>query len=219
MTIYFSITKVTDLGDDIWSGEIGPDELGIMGKPLQSVGKRSVVLLAQATYNPSDQSLKFSRHDVQLLNSGSGSQTVFVGDSIGKEHKDDLDRGAGAENDAPSPSRNGGDRDYLVEISQLSKGVQLAGKYILGNVREFYSGELDRGKQRNFTERPDNFWAVRIQPRDVSLVITVRGKPDRFSSTRLRLKSDQHGYTRFKVRNVREAEEALKIIKNAKRKF
>lgn len=219
MTIRFSITNVTDLGNDLWLGKAGPDELAIMGQPLQSVGNRSVVLVAQATYNPSDKSLTFDRHDVQVLNSGTGSQTVFVGDNIGKDSTNNLARGETDQVDAPSPSKNRRDNDYLAEVNQLSRDVQLAGNYILENVRKFYNGDLQRGKQRNFTERPDNFWAVRVQPRDDSLVVTVRGEPDRFSSTLLDLKPDQHGYTRFKVRNAREAEEALRIIKYAKRKF
>ena len=90
---------------------------------------------------------------------------------------------------------------------------------ILREVRHRNPGDLSRGKRHNFSNTPDNFWYVIVQPTSQSLSITVRGKPDQFRPTSLEVKDDRPGYTRFKLRDPAEIDAALAIIGASKRKL
>ncbi len=72
-------------------------------------------------------------------------------------------------------------------------------RQLLSGVRQKSPGDLKRGKSRNFSETPDNFWYVIVQPRIDELSITVHGAVDHFEPVaRLEIKDDR-GNTRFKV--------------------
>lgn len=103
-------------------------------------------------------------------------------------------------------------------LSQLPNRVRDAGIEILKGVRANFPGQLRAVSARRFQETPDNFWFVTIQPRDRSLVITVRGLPDRFGSRKLDIIADRSPYSRFKVRGPSDVAEAVDVILHALRR-
>ena len=62
-----------------------------------------------------------------------------------------------------------------------------------------------------------NFWTVRIQPRDVSLRITVYGKPNSFTNrdSTIELKPDMASYSSFKIHTQKQVSGAVSIIRQA----
>ena len=112
-----------------------------------------------------------------------------------------------------------GDREFLQLVhNELPDPMQRAAAQLLESVRKRYPGELKRGLSRNFSETPDNFWYVIVQPRAEELSITVRGTVDHFSRvSKLEIKDDR-GNTRFKVRGPDDVEAALELIFHARRR-
>ena len=53
------------------------------------------------------------------------------------------------------------------------------------------AGDLKRGGRNNFSNTPDNYWYVIVQPRVQSLSVTVRGPLNRFGTSTLDLKLEQ----------------------------
>jgi hypothetical protein len=94
----------------------------------------------------------------------------------------------------------------------------VAAKDLFSLVRQLYPGDLKRGKLMNFSNTPDNFWYVIVQPQMQALSITVRGGPERFQPSTLELKPDRPGYTRFKLQASKDTPEVLRIIGKSKRK-
>ncbi len=89
----------------------------------------------------------------------------------------------------------------------------------MAGVRHRSTGDLKRGKARNFSDTPDNFWYVIVQPQISQLSITVRGPVEHFEGVaKLPLKDDR-GDTLFKVTDEADVAAALDLIFHAKRKL
>ncbi|GAA2164778.1 hypothetical protein GCM10009845_21020 [Pedococcus bigeumensis] len=68
-------------------------------------------------------------------------------------------------------------------------------------------------------ETPDNFWTVKIQPRDASLRITLRGEASKFPPLpALDLKDDRNGYSTFKVRTMADVPTAISLLERSLRR-
>jgi hypothetical protein len=126
--------------------------------------------------------------------------------------------GIQAATDAPRSYGNG-DREFLRMVAlELAGNAKKAAERLLETLRARFPGDLKRGNSRNFSNTPDNFWYVVVQPRVQNLSVTVRGEPDRFKPSTFELKADRPGYTRFKISHPSEVEEALRLITLSKRK-
>lgn len=78
---------------------------------------------------------------------------------------------------------------------------------------------MPSGTKAKFVEAPDNFWTVKIQPRDASLLLTVRGKPERYHQfASLDVKPDQNGYSRFKLSSTRQLPLVLQLLAQVPRR-
>jgi hypothetical protein len=72
-----------------------------------------------------------------------------------------------------------GDHEFCLLAEQLLTGeAQEAAIDLIRGVRQRWPGDLKRGKRNNFSNTPDNFWYVIIQPRVMALSVTIRGKPE-----------------------------------------
>ncbi len=123
----------------------------------------------------------------------------------------------GSVNDATSSDPNG-DKKFL---QQLPPHLRRLGEHFLIDVRKQFKGELQfRPKSRRYVESPDNFWTVKPQPRDKSLRITVRGTPSYFPKSRsIPLVLDMNGYSSFKVNSLKQIDEAISTLMQAKKKL
>tara|TARA_R110002110_G_scaffold17527_12_gene74883 strand:+ start:224035 stop:224385 length:351 start_codon:yes stop_codon:yes gene_type:complete len=112
-----------------------------------------------------------------------------------------------------------GDQEFLSLVKELLEPpMAKAAEALLRGVRQRYTGDFKRGKSRNFSDTPDNFWYVIIQPQIQQLSVTVRGTVDHFEPVAKLPIKDDRGNTLFKLTSESEVPAALKIIFHAKKK-
>ncbi|MBU2959858.1 hypothetical protein KO516_03260 [Citreicella sp. C3M06] len=213
MTLKMTASEVKQLGADLWSFEMPPHHIRHFGSPASSKGARSVILFDACIFSPERKELSFRADDVTPLNVGTTSTVIGILTSPNSaEH-------LAASAEAGSRILGPGDREFISLVQkELSQKMVDAATLLLESVRERSPGDLKRGKSRNFSETPDNFWYIIVQPRIDELSITIRGPVDRFEDlTKLEVKDDR-GNTRFKVRGPEEVEDALNLIFHANRK-
>ena len=115
-----------------------------------------------------------------------------------------------------SIANNTGDKKFL---NNLPDYLYPLGSKFLKEIRNQYRGHLQyMPVSSKYVERPDNFWTVKIQPRDRSLRVTVRGRPESFPMglrKNLDIKNDMGSYSNFKVMGQDQLKEAIEVIKIA----
>ena len=83
-------------------------------------------------------------------------------------------------------------------------------------MRSQYGGYFQRTRIGRYVNRPNNFWTVKVQPRDQSLRITVRGRHHKFIALdKLGVKPDRTGYSNFKLVSEDQYEQALAALRIA----
>ena len=216
MGLEISASGAEQMGEGVWAIEMPPHQVRMFGSPSNSDGDRSVLLLKSAIYDAASRSLKFTADDAVALNVGTLSETIVVKSSgVAVPEKTSIS-GKVASRLHLGP----GDKEFLSLVKrELPACVQEAAEKLLEGVRRRSSGDLKRGQKKNFSETPDNFWYVIVQPRVKDLQITVRGTVEYFNGiSSLQIKNDR-GNTRFKVKDIRDVEGALSLIFHAKRKY
>jgi hypothetical protein len=208
-------TGVTEIGPGIWELEMPPHQVRHFGSTNHAIGPQSVLMFRSCAYDAEQRQLHFNLEDVAPINVGTTAKAIGIAVGEGDQGLATLPAECSPEPTALGP----GDREFLrLARHELSAGTARAAEKLLLGVREKFAGNLKRGKLRNFSETPDNFWYVIIQPRVDELSITVRGPVDRFAGlTGLGVKDDR-GNTRFKVRGEGDVADALKLIFRAIRK-
>ena len=108
---------------------------------------------------------------------------------------------------------------YLADLS-VDPELRRIGSQLLARVRAKRPGGLRHYPESGrYVETPDNYWTVKIQPRDRSLMITVRGRPELFSTIDgIDVKPDRGSYSRFKVSSAAQVDAAAAVILRARRR-
>lgn len=210
-----TVEQAQEISKGVWSFSLPPHQVRMFGKCDNALGWRSVILLKEAAFNPATGDLAFGVEDATALNIGSSIDTVAV---LSKQIGEQLEEASPAATEKATMSR--GDRDFLDLCRiELPDHMQRTASALLAGVRSRAPGELKRGLSRNFSETPDNFWYVIIQPRVEQLSITVRGPVNLFAGvTHLQVKDDR-GNSLFKVSGEQDVDAALNLIFRAKRKL
>ena len=193
----------------LWLTKVPPHQLSMFGPPNASRGKTSVLLVTEPQFDEEKDQLAVDAGRVLVLNVGSSSRTLVIDADGGELQGESV---ADLTNEGP------GDREFrdLVDV-HLKGEAHEAAHAILTKVRATSSGDLKRGGRNNFSNTPDNFWYVIVQPRTQSLSITVRGEPEKFQPSTLTVVEDRPGFTRFQLRSLDELEEAQRLIKASRR--
>ncbi|HEV2161740.1 MAG TPA: hypothetical protein VGR52_05850 [Stellaceae bacterium] len=217
MALDVSVGGVRQLGPGIWQTELSPRDVRSLGTGLSSSGAISVVLLDKLQRDDKE-TLRFSPHAANVLNVGNTPRTIFIAaneTSGGSERAKPVQ----AKPIVNSSELGRGDKEYLSALHELPEQVRIAGEVLLQRVRGHIPGDLRRISHRRYQETPDNFWFVRIQPRDKSISVTVRGLPNRFNVSKLKIVADRRPYSRFKINHISEVDEAIHVILGAIRKL
>lgn len=210
MNISISLPDAVKIDDGVWKVKLNPSEASVFGKPVQHNSAVSVLLLSESPIDDeSSGSLSFKLNTAKLLSSGNTLTTLVI-DGASKDQK-----GAGSGTEVPIS----GDEHF---ISSLPPKLKELGLNLLTEIRnDNPNGQLvfhpNSGK---YVESPDNYWTVRIQPRDESLRVTVYGLPHSFDADGgiIVLKKDMSSYSAFKVSVKQQLPEALSIIRQARKK-
>jgi hypothetical protein len=204
--VRLTIDEAEQLAPGIWRASINPSDMAMFGSAPSRAGLRTVVLLTDVPqFSPARRQLAFDPRAVRPLNLGTGPEVLMVS-AIGEKQA--------------SPTRQvdargeGGDGEFL---KALPRELLSVGRALIDSVRQQFRGELifveNSGR---YVESPDNFWTVKIQPRDKSLRITVRGRPQQLPvSHALSVADDRPGYSTFKVSTLTAVPDAVRIIVGA----
>jgi hypothetical protein len=215
MTLRMTATSVLEIKPGIWAFDMPPHQVRHFGNAGHAIGSQSVLLFRSYDYDADNHHLHFDLEDVSPINVGTTSKAIGIAIGPCEKGVDEVPN-----LDTPNSMSFGpGDREFLrLAKSELSEASAHMAEQLLSGVRQKSPGNLKRGKSRNFSETPDNFWYVIVQPRIDELSITVRGAVDHFKPVaRLEIKDDR-GNTRFKVKNKDDLPAALQIIFHAIRK-
>lgn len=215
MTLRMTALNVRELAPGIWALEMPPHQIRHFGSTNHAVGPKSVLMLRSCEYDGTRGELSFNVDDVTPINIGTTPQAIGIkiDEAPAKSASDSSQSKGGRTSLGP------GDRGFLeLARAELSETTAAAAEKLLLEVRRRHAGDLKRGQSRNFSETPDNFWYVIVQPRVDELSITVRGPVERFEGrTPIEVKDDR-GNTRFKVRGPEDVPKALDLIFHAVRK-
>jgi hypothetical protein len=215
MALKMTATNVEQAAPGIWVFAMPPHQLRIFGPTPNAVGFTSVVLFKNGVYDAGTHQLHFEAEDVVPLNIGTTSRVVGLTTDMRTSEALHL-----LSDEASAGTEFGpGDRKFLeLAKDELSSDMYQTAVSLLQGVRKRSPGDLKKGLSRNFSETPDNFWYVILQPRISELSITVRGPVNHFNGVSTLEIKDDRGNTRFKVRGKDEVQDALSLIFHAIRK-
>jgi len=210
LEVKMSLSGAKSPGGGIWEVELAPSDVRRLGESGKNVGAISVIALNPA---PSVEAgkISFDAKTATVLNVGSTSRALIIDSYKAPTIFDRIK----LRNEAPISA---GDRQFLDSLEILPETVREAGKNLLREIRSHFPGDLKRVAATRFQETPDNFWFVTVQPRVESILITVRGLPERFKPSTLAILLDRRPYSRFKIRSIKDVPEAVRIIRSAIRK-
>lgn len=209
------LDQASQVTEGVWLTAAPPHQLTMLSDQRFSRGPRSVLLAQSPTFDRDRGYLLVDAEQLVVLNLGSTPTTVVIDATISAEAAGDSE----TERHATLGELGPGDREFrsLAE-RELHGEAQEAAIDLIHEVRRRWGGDLKRGERNNFSNTPDNFWYVIVQPRVQALSVTVRGTRDKFREPKLELRPDRPGYTRFIVRSPDEVPEALRLIEQSKRK-
>lgn len=216
MAMKVAIEGVRKIDEGVWAFAAPPHQIRQFGEPKSSVGEVSVLHLNGCDHDAETNTLAFNFDAALPLNIGTSSRALAVMGAAGGSG--DGDKFKAAEDDA-NALFGPGDLQFLdLAKHELSAAMAQTAQKLLAAVRGRSAGDLKRGKSRNFSETPDNFWYVIVQPRIDELSITIRGHVSKFrDSAGLEVKDDR-GNTRFKVRGEADLPAAVELIFQAIRR-
>lgn len=202
----------TATAEGVWTARAGPQDLALLGAARTKVGPTSVVLLTEPPGSTRAGTIEFRPSTATVLNLGTSDHAVVV---LSADVEDATD-GVSRTRMIPATSRPG-DEQFLRDLPPTLVDL---GKHLLGEVRNRWPGELQyHPTSKRFVDSPDNFWTVKIQPRDGSLRLTVRGEPDRLRGDgSLDIKPDQNGYSTFKLSRTEDVPAVMALLSRVRRR-
>ncbi len=207
MAMSLTIPNVSSLDPGVWKAKLPPDDLRFLGGSATRLGPVSVLLLLDApSFDRTTSTLSFSPANARVLNLGSTNSAIIL---ESRPLPEGTQQTAAVAHQLERAG--GGDADFL---SALPSSLRAFGTQLLTTVRASYPGALKfYPKSEKYVETPDNFWVIRIQARDESFRITVRGRPDDFlSSGSIEPKPDMTGYSAFKLSSPNQIGDFMKIL-------
>jgi hypothetical protein len=192
----------------LWLADVRAEQLlRLSTSPLQ-IGRRHVVLVSGAFFKEESSQLEFDLGAATVLNLGKGTEAIFVDADLSSASVSSLMKTA---------NRAFGDSAFRDALDKLPVELCAVGTLLLTEVRKHFVGELKfYPASKKFVETPDNFWVVRIQPRDGSLRVVVYGTPHQHGNYKsIRLVADMGSYSAFKVSSRDQIEDAVTAIRGA----
>lgn len=204
MPVRLIVENAKKLNDSVWIANVDQSDIAILSAAKSKIGNTNILYLP-STEKPVAglEHLSLDPNEVIFLNSGTSSKSLIV---FG-EKAEILD------NKNQTGNYNGDDDLFSKEILKLPQPLQDLGNELVGCIRKSFPGYFLKSPNGRYVNQPDNFWTIKIQPNDQSLALTVRGKSFEFRSVgEIDVLDDRPGFSRFKLKEYRQLESAIKII-------
>ena len=201
MAMNIVMSDVKQVASGIWKTSLQSHEVNLFGRSSNRYGNLSIIILrdSNVTFDEKVNILSFDPKYAILVNHGGGKEAIII-------HNEDKT----IMSVTGSAIILEGDDQFIDELTVELKDL---GQRLLSEIRRNYNGSLVKANSNRYIESPDNFWTVKIQHRDKSLSITVRGTPEIFDDLLiLKVKSDRTGYSRFKISTDSQIKEAVSVI-------
>jgi len=233
MGLKVTIEEAVRIDDGVWKAVLDPEETTAFGECKSKIGPFSILLLeSEIHFDQKTKRITFDPKSTRLINIGSTNKIFLLSDSSPKQkafvataskpEKKPVKAGRTSGKKPPvkdteyKPSKvvPPGDKLFLIE---LPPDIRSFGEVLLSSVRRHFKGELHyEPRTGKFDETPDIFWTVKIQPRNRSLKITIRGTPDTFKiPSTINLMRDKFGYSAFEISKKEQITGAVSLIKQA----
>ncbi len=203
MPLRLSIPNARKLAPSVWEANLDLAEISFLGSRQSKSGDVNVLLIAGEVSYHGD-ILAFEPRSAQVLNAGTSTRAILV--------------------HSPAPHQEVGQDQFVTSngdvqfLSRLPHSLRDMGDRFLRDIREEFPGQLVHEGARHIN-RPNNFFAIRIQPRDKSFRITVRGTPSALTKPRsFSLSLDRNGYSSFKISHNGQVEEAMTLLRQASKR-
>ena len=215
-----SVVGARTLDDGVWRAKLpSADVAKFASNNSTHTVRTSILSVENPKWDCGTGTLHFDTSNFVVLNVGTSDDAIFI-ENRSATLESDLGKPSGQSGKIKSDRAVArGDREFiLLARKELSAQMAAVAEELLSEVRVRQDGELKRGQAKNFSETPDNFWYVILQPRIDMLSITIRGEVKHFSGVASLPIKDDRGNTLFKVTCRDDIPEALKLIFHAKRK-
>ncbi|OGW58093.1 MAG: hypothetical protein A2Z09_06370 [Nitrospirae bacterium RBG_16_43_8] len=215
MSLKASVEGVRQIDTSVWRAELNPSEVRRLGNTQSNWGHLSVLIVNNPTFLSERAQLEFELSGIKVLNVGNASDVIIISTSD-EESKAEL-----LTNEICEPQITidaNGDIRFLKELKELSPFMGRIGGILIQKIRREFHGSLKyHEKSRMYVESPVNFWAVRVQPRDKSLLISIYGSPPDYTKVKetINVKRGRTGYSTFKIKTIEEIDTAIGIIRYA----
>ena len=203
-----TIRHARQLAPDVWEVTVEPGELTLFGTPLQQSGPTSVIqVTGDLATDEHATALRFDHRTAHVLNHGQSERAIVIA-NIPTTKKE-----------PPMEATSSGDQRFLAALA-ADPELHRIGSKLLAGVRAKSAGRLTYYETSGrYVDTPDNFWTVKIQPRDRSLRITVRGTPKQLPNPpELTITPDRASYSTLKITSVAQVNAATLVILRARRK-
>ena len=179
-------------------------DLAVLASARSKIGEMNILYLPHTEKPVSgSEELLLDPRDIIFLNSGASSKALLI---FGE-------KGENSHVQKKSSNYLGNDELFSKEMLQISKPLQDLGNDLVNRIRKIFPGYFIKSKNGRYVNQPDNFWTIKIQPNDQSFAITVRGKSFEFGHIdEIEILEDRPGFSRFKIKDFRQLESAIKII-------
>ena len=201
-----AISNATKLGDGTWRAPVSPADVDRLGRPLGREPGPSILYVSAVTEVP-DRTIIFPLSDAAVLNRGTLADALIVA-RVPNHHTGSIHYG-----------EENGDESFVEEAAAAGEAVGEFAECMLEAIREVDpNGRLFAFPGRRFINKPDNFITLVPQPRVQELKVIVRGQPGDFRDAPEDLKSDQNGYSTFKIKSSTDLAPAIALLKQIRRK-
>jgi hypothetical protein len=199
--------RAHQVAEGVWLSELSEADLAVvdqMAKPAGRSGDVSVLMLTEPP-GVEEAHVLVAPQAIKVLNRGGTRRAVMV-----------LSLSSSSATDQPVQASAPGDNQFLCN---LPSSLRQLGTRLLSDVRKRWPGSLQSTPSGRFVDAPDNFWTVKIQPRDGSFRITVRGEPSTLhADPALNVKRDRPGYSTFKICELAQVEPTMDVLARARRR-
>ena len=214
MAIRMFVEQVTPLSGGVWSAPLTPSEVQMFARAKSAgMGQVSVLGVLEPEFDDVAGTLSIDSRQTYVLNVGKSDRTLIV--DLGATPTTSAKESTIGMMSQPGDNSPDGRGDNMFIAScrhHLEPHLVSMAERLLSEIRSQYPGELHEGKARKWVNHPENFLAITIQNRDQSFAIYVKGKPDTFSAPTLDIKPDRPGYSRFKLKEERQLDDAVSAI-------
>lgn len=216
MMLKLVVSDVTALKEGLWEARLAKKELGYFSNVSVTEAHHSIVVISSAHFDQNTRTLAVQPSDCRLIATGATESVIFVSTLQVDQEKTGqvmkiVDDANSRKTDLPESVEQ-----FIAKCRGfgLSSALVRATQDLLSAAILEHQFKLVEGKQRKWTSAP-NFIALTIQTRNLKLLISVKGDPDRMSYKTIEPKVSRRPYCEFHFESPDQLDEVIDIVRKS----